>query len=391
MRGLLPVAFLACLASIAPVAHADDAPPSTLAADAEDPPVPSRRERVVADEGPFATKLALVAGFPVLVGLGFEQSLGDYLSLGGAFLLPLPYAVNAHARVYFAPRMSPWRWYVAPGVSLIVKGSGGAEPAIPEARVGVAYRTDGGTVFHLEAGAGFTQIEGLSTPVLPVGSIGWEFANPKPRWPRPVDAEDPPRTRSTPITPDTPVLSGEPIAADTPVTPGEPNTPDTPALSGELTTPGTPDTPSETPRERAVAHEGPFATKLVLVAGFPVITGLGVEQALGDYVSLGAALMLPLQDAMHAHARVYFEPRASPWRWYVAPGVSRLLEDAGSKTLMVPEARVGVAYRTDGGTVFHFDVGAGYSELMEFVSPVLPVGSVGWEFADLRSLLRRFR
>jgi hypothetical protein len=270
-----------------------------------------------------------------------------------------------------------------------VKGSGGAEPAIPEARVGVAYRTDGGTVFHLEAGAGYSQVVGFSTPVLPVGSIGWEFANPKPRWPRPVDAEDPPRARSTPITPDTPALLGEPIAADTPVTPSEPNAADTPVLSGE---PITPDTPSETQRERAVAHEGPFATKLVLVAGFPVITGLGVEQALGDYVSLGAALMLPLQDAMHAHARVYFEPRASPWRWYVAPRVSRVLGAAShDKPAFVPDARVGVAYRTEGGTVFHLDVGAGYSELMGFVSPVLPVGSVGWEFADLRSLLRRFR
>ena len=153
----------------------------------------------------------------------------------------------------------------------------------------------------------------------------------------------------------------------------------------------TPLPPILSQRERAVANEGPFATKLSLVAGVPVIVGLGFEQALGDYVSLGGAVMLPLQDAMHAHARVYFEPRASPWRWYVAPGVSRLLEDAGSKTLMVPEARVGVAYRTDGGTVFHADLGAGYSETKALVAPVLPVGSFGWEFADLQALWRRFR
>ena len=41
--------------------------------------------------------------------------------------------------------------------------------------------------------------------------------------------------------------------------------------------------------------------------------------------------------------------------------------------------------------MFHVDLGAGYSETKALVAPVLPVGSFGWEFADLQALWRRLR
>lgn len=118
-------------------------------------------------------------GVPMLLHLGFELLLGDYLSTGGDVLVPFPFGADAHARVFFADRQQDLRMFAqATLFAHMVSTSSGKWAQIPGAGVGLSYRTGAKRFLTVDVGAGYDELGWVTgASVIPMVHVATEYTS----------------------------------------------------------------------------------------------------------------------------------------------------------------------------------------------------------------------
>lgn len=134
-------------------------------------------------ESAWATKMRFSVGLPLIAAAGLEQSLGGLVSIGVNTLVPFPFAIEGHGRLYFQGHHEALRFYASVGTVLAMSGVG-TKTFVPTGSLGFARRYDKDSAIVVDLGAGFDErgtIMGSQT--IAVVNVGWESAlELRPRW-----------------------------------------------------------------------------------------------------------------------------------------------------------------------------------------------------------------